>query len=183
MAERDKIWGWGGAKVIWVRTGVVSTGWWGTCHTKPEALNVFFDKVTKVWMIYLKSERDRISNTRFFLFFRKWWFVDVSSLCRPFSYFFFLVFFSWLFFLILCQEFLCFHFSTTFSFWFFWGGKSEQDRHSITKSSRTRVSNPQEIPIFYPAQPHVDMLSRIPTRATTCSPSLIAGTEKHLRLR
>ena len=69
VAERDKIWGWGGARVIWVRTGVASTGWWATCHTKPEALNVFFDKVTKVWMIYLKSERDRISNTRFFFVF------------------------------------------------------------------------------------------------------------------
>ena len=100
VAERDKIWGWEGARVIWVRTGVASTGWWATCHTKPEALNAFFDKVTKVWMIYLKSERDRISNTRFFLFFCKWGFVDVSSLCRPFSYFFFLyfflTFFSWL---------------------------------------------------------------------------------------
>ena len=38
-------------------------------------------------------------------------------------------------------------------FCFFWVGKSEQDRHSITKSSRTRVFNPQEISIFYPAQP------------------------------
>ena len=182
MAERDKIWEWGGVRVIWVRTGVASTGWWATCHTKPEALNVFFDKVTKVWMIYLKSERDRISNTRFFLFFRKWWFVDVSSLCRPFSYFFFLYFFLTFFFNFVSGISLL-SLLDNFFFWFFWGGKSEQDRHSITKSSRTRVSNPQEIPIFYPAQPHVDMLSRIPTRATTCSPSLIAGTEKHLRLR
>ena len=64
---------------------------------------------------------------------------------------------------LLCLEFLYFHFLKTFVFtwnffiftFFFWGGKNEQDRHSITESSRTRVSNPQEIPIFYPAQPQI----------------------------
>ena len=126
MAERDKIWGWGGARVIWVRTGVASTGWWATCHTKPEALNVFFDKVTKVWMIYLKSERDRISNTRPFFVFCKWWFVDVSSLCRPFFFFFFFFLLLLVFFLyFLCLEFLYFHFLKTF---FYFSGVAKVSR-------------------------------------------------------
>ena len=102
-------------------------------------------------MIYLKSERDRISNTRLFLFFVSddlWMF----RLCVVlFPIFFFLIFFFFFFFVSGISLFSLFE---NF-FLFFWGGKSEQDRHSITKSSRTRVSNPQEIPIFYPAQPHM----------------------------
>ena len=131
-----------------LRTGVASTGWWGTCHTKPEALNVFFDKVTKVWMIYLKSERDRISNTRFFLFFCKWRFVDVSSLCRPFSYFFFLVFFSWLFFLILCLEFLDFHFSERKFFDFFGVAKVSRIDTQSQKAPELEFSIPRKSPYF-----------------------------------
>ena len=117
----------------------------------------FFDVVTKVWIIYSKSERFWISNTRIFLFSCKWWFVDVSSLRRPFSYFFLLLLKKLRFFFNFCVwNFFTFTFRKLFwFFWFFAGGKSEQDRHSITKSSRTRVSNPQEIPIFYPAQPQM----------------------------
>jgi hypothetical protein len=73
--------------------------------------------------------------------------VDVSSLCRPF-FFFFIFFVSGISLFSLFENF----------FLFVWGGKSEQDRHSITKSSRTRVSNPQEIPIFYSAQPQMQLL-------------------------
>ena len=73
-------------------------------------------------------------------------FLDLFFLiCSSFSLIFFL-----------CMEFLYFHFLKTFLF--FWGGKREQDRHSITKISRTRGSNPQEIPIFYPAQPQSSAL-------------------------
>ena len=74
--------------------------------------------------------------------------MDVSSLCRPF------LFFSFFLFLFFVSGISLFSLFENF-FLFFWGGKSEQDRHSITKSSRTRVSNPQEIPIFYSAQPHL----------------------------
>ena len=102
------------------------------------------------WFIY-KVSGIEFPTPGIFLLFCKWWFVDVSSLCRPFSYFFF--FFSLLFFFNFVSGISLL--SLLDNFFFFWGGKSEQDRHSITKSSRTRVFNPQEIPIFYPAQPHV----------------------------
>ena len=149
MAERDKIWGWGGAKVIWVRTGVVSTGWWGTCHTKPEALNVFFDKVTKVWMIYLKSERDRNSNTRasfcFFVSDDLWMF----RLCVvPFPTFFSCIFFLTFFFLILCPEFLCFHFSTTFFFDFSGVAKVSRIDTQSQKAPELEFSIPRKSPYF-----------------------------------
>ena len=34
--------------VIWVTIIVVSSGWWESCHKKPEAENIFFDVVMKV---------------------------------------------------------------------------------------------------------------------------------------
>ena len=58
---------WIGSRAVWVRAGAASTASCGTCHTKPEAPNALFDVVTKVWIIYSKSERGWISQHKCFL--------------------------------------------------------------------------------------------------------------------
>ena len=116
VAERVNIWTFLHSEVIWVRVGAASTASRGTCHTKPEASKAFFDVVTKVWIIYSKSERGWISQHKCFL---------KVMICGNFvfvPFFFssssFLFLFSWIFLNFLCPEFLNSHFLKTF-FWFF----------------------------------------------------------------
>ena len=74
-----------GSRVIWVRAGAASTASWCTCHTKPEAPNVFSDVVAKVWIIYSKVSGVELLNTSVFW---KCLFVDIMCSCRSFCLFF-----------------------------------------------------------------------------------------------
>ena len=75
--------------------------------------------------------------------------MDVSSLCRPFFDFFFLVFFFLaFFFLILCLEFLDFHFSERNFFDFFGVAKVSRIDTQSQKAPELEFPIPRKFPYF-----------------------------------